>query len=100
MTKTFKSTVTSDAYRKGVNLNRRLKRQADKIDAQLAEARNHWFDGDPVPEPVIVLHCDVDQQKLELPHTMMRAYVGNRQCRIVGSFDVQPDLQIESDQDE
>jgi hypothetical protein len=96
-----KHTVVPESYSKGRNLNRRIKRQNNKLDEQFAEARKHWWDKtQPVPDPVIVLHCDIDAQKLEVPHTMMRAYVGNRQARIVGSFDVVPDVLIESDQDE
>jgi hypothetical protein len=53
-----------------------------------------------MPAPIIVLHCDTDQQKLQVPDTLMRAFVGKRQASIVGDFNVTADFQIESDPDE
>lgn len=94
-------TVTSEAYSKGRSINRRIKRQNEKIDEQAEGWRlTDWRQDAPAPAPVIVLNVDIDAQKLEVPHTMMRQFVGRRQARIVGSFDAVPDAVVESDQDE
>lgn len=94
--------IESEQYRKNRNNARRLKRHAEKFDAELAKQKSQW---EMRPTPILVsLHDDTAMLPASVllqldpslePQELSRYAIYKRMARVCGSFDAAPDAVIE-----
>jgi hypothetical protein len=81
-------------------LARKLKREAEAIDAQAEAWRKafrapRWREGDPVPPLLVRYNIDPDHTAVQLPEHITWATINLRMATPVGSFDVEPQMLAE-----
>lgn len=86
-----KQHIVSPLYDKGRKLNRRLRREAAQIDAQLAQARKQWFTGD-VPPLLITYAIDPSRTRVQMSERAAVNAIAHRIATPVGSFELEPQM--------